>query len=69
MKREIDKTYKEYLNELRVNKACELLEKNDLSIKQISKQVGCYEVASFYRVFKKVMGMTPDEYRSSKKII
>ncbi|MBR3762577.1 MAG: helix-turn-helix transcriptional regulator [Lachnospiraceae bacterium] len=63
MKREIGQTYKEYLNAVRVKKACELLEKTDWTIQKISKEVGCYEVASFYRVFKQVMEMTPDEYR------
>lgn len=67
MKREINKTYKEYMNGLRVNKACALLEETDLTIQYIAIEAGCYEVDSFYRVFKQVMGMTPDEYRSSKR--
>lgn len=68
MKREIGKTYKEYLNEIRVNKACQLLKETDWTIQTISREVGCYEVASFYRVFKQVMGMTPDEYRNMSRL-
>lgn len=67
MKREIGQTYKEYLNAVRVKKACELLKNTDWTILKISKEVGCYEAASFYRVFKQVMGMTPDEYRKQRK--
>ena len=67
MKREIGQTYKEYLNAVRVKKACELLKNTDWTILKISKEVGCYETASFYRVFKQVMGMTPDEYRKQQK--
>lgn len=67
MKREIGQTYKEYLNAVRVKKACELLKNTDWTILKISQEVGCYEAASFYRVFKQVMGMTPDEYRKQQK--
>jgi len=50
-----------------VERACELLDGTQMSIRQIAKSVGCYEVASFYRTFKQVMEMTPDEYRKKKE--
>ena len=67
MKKGIDKTYKEYLNSIRFEKACELLEDTDWSINRIAYEVGFYEVSGFYKAFKQMSNLTPDEYRNSKQ--
>lgn len=57
--------FSDYLNELRVNKAKDLLENTNLKIKEVSNRVGYYNVNSFIRMFKQCMGVTPGEFRKS----
>lgn len=54
-----------YLNELRLEKARELLEDERcfLQIKEIGHQVGLVNDSHFTRDFKKKYGLTPTEYR------
>ncbi|MBR2037492.1 MAG: helix-turn-helix transcriptional regulator [Lachnospiraceae bacterium] len=66
IKKSINKTYKEYLNELRLNKVCELLLNTDMDIRLIVRKVGYYDVSSFNRLFKQTHGMTPMEFREKK---
>ena len=56
----------EYLTLLRVEHAKELLESMDLTIRDISTQVGYYDSGSFIRRFKQVTGETPAQYRRSR---
>ncbi|WP_433944493.1 response regulator [Paenibacillus sp. SN-8-1] len=53
----------EYLSKLRIDKAKQLLRSSDLRLSQISTMVGFQDEKYFSRVFKKVTGMTPREYR------
>ncbi len=56
----------EYLNNYRVNRAIILLMNNDsISIEAISEKCGFESSAYFRRVFKKITGKTPREYRKS----
>lgn len=56
----------EYMNHYRVSRAIILLMNNsELSIENISEQVGFESSAYFRRVFKNVTGRTPREYRKS----
>lgn len=55
--------FSEYLNQIRVEQACKLLEKREKSIADISELVGYREHSYFCRVFKKVTGKTPSQYR------
>lgn len=56
----------DYLNNVRINKAKELLEKSDRKMYQIAKAVGYDNVKYFFRIFKKKTGMTPEQYRIQK---
>ncbi len=60
----------DYTIYLRIQKAKELLSSTDLPLKDISEQVGYYNVSSFTRRFKLNQGITPSEYRkaSSKRL-
>lgn len=60
------KNFRKILGDYRLQKAIELLENSDLPIKSISYQLGYQNVPSFYRTFKKEMGITPIEYRREK---
>lgn len=53
----------DYLNQVRIIHAKELLKQTDKKMYQIARQVGYNNVSYFYRAFKKVEGMTPEQYR------
>jgi len=63
--------FKSYLNvspqhfliNFRITKACELMNNNGLSIGDISRSVGYEDPLLFSKMFKKVKGMSPREYR------
>lgn len=57
----------EYILSLRINYAIILLTKTDYSIKKIAKLIGFNEVNYFYKVFKKIVGLTPTQFRKQKK--
>ena len=52
-----------FIERQRIEKACELLKKSDMRISDIAQTVGYSTDASFRRVFKKIAGMSPAEYR------
>ncbi|MDD3198659.1 MAG: helix-turn-helix transcriptional regulator, partial [Eubacteriales bacterium] len=60
---QMGKTYIDYLTDLRIRRAMELLRKTDRSIKEISNDVGYGDPNYFSRIFKKITGKTPSEYR------
>lgn len=55
----------EYLNTVRINKACYLLRSTEDSILNISEDVGFHSISSFNRYFSRMVGMSPREYRCS----
>lgn len=57
------KTLSEYLNAYRIEQSKALLDNKDLSITDISSQLGYNDVRSYTRFFKKFVGITPSEYR------
>ncbi|GBG11195.1 AraC family transcriptional regulator [Paenibacillus agaridevorans] len=58
----------EYINEVRLNKATEWLEKTELSIHQVISKIGIENETYFYAIFKKKFGVTPREYALQKKM-
>ena len=52
-----------YLAQVRVTHAKQLLRFTDLTVEQVGRQCGIEEPAYFARVFKKVEGVAPGEYR------
>ncbi|MCK0130025.1 AraC family transcriptional regulator [Flavobacteriaceae bacterium F08102] len=65
-KQRTNKTYIQFLTELRITFACKLLLKNkDLSIAQVAYQSGFKNISNFNRQFKKQQKMTPLQYRAS----
>lgn len=62
-KQNFDKNFIMYLSELRVEKAKELLEDMTINVKDISQRVGFRDSGYFTKVFKRVTGVTPSEYR------
>ena len=52
-----------YLQTLRVEKAKELLESTDLSVERIVGEVGYQDVSAFRRLFARIVGLSPAQYR------
>ncbi len=52
-----------YIQELRISEACRLLSETSDSTTQIASKCGFNDTKFFYQTFKKIIGMTPTEYR------
>lgn len=61
----LGKTLQQYLMEFRVRKACELLENNNLHISDIAHSVGYPDQLLFSKVFKRIQGVSPSEYKKN----
>lgn len=57
----------DFINSIRINKACQYLRGTEYSIIAVSEQVGFHSVSSFNRYFIKVMGISPREWRHRAK--
>ncbi|MCP8967739.1 AraC family transcriptional regulator [Ectobacillus ponti] len=60
-------TFKELLQEKRLDKAKELLEGTNLPIASVAEQTGYDNISYFYRIFKSKYGQTPKELRDHAK--
>ncbi|MHC1748133.1 MAG: response regulator [Cellulosilyticaceae bacterium] len=58
-----NKGFNEYLNEVRINKAKQLLKHSNISISDIGEKVGYADQSYFSKVFKKMTQCSPSEYR------
>lgn len=56
-----------YIIRLRIKKACALLENSNYSIKTVAYSTGFSDQLYFSKVFKKLVGMTPTQYRKDKQ--
>jgi two-component system, response regulator YesN len=65
---ETSQTFKEYLTQIRINKAKELLRMTTLRSADIAYQVGYNDPHYFSSVFKKNTGLSPIEFRSKVKL-
>ena len=52
-----------YLQDVRIERACKLLEETHLSVKQIVSEVGAGDTSHFIRDFRKAQGLSPQRYR------
>lgn len=57
----------DYLNQIRIDRACCYLRQSYLKNYEIAYKVGFQDEKYFSKVFKKVIGMTPKEYRMGGK--
>ncbi len=53
----------QYINRLKIEKACQMLRSGDMSSSAISEFLNFYSLPYFYKVFRECMGMTPNQYR------
>lgn len=66
-KKTTGKTYTDYLNEIRINEACRLLELTEMTISEIVFEIGFENQSYFNRVFATKKKQTPSQYRKSIK--
>jgi AraC-like DNA-binding protein len=62
-KKYLDSSPQKFLINFRMGKACELLRNSNLYIGDIARSVGYRDVLLFSKIFKKVNGITPTEFR------
>ncbi len=60
------KTAKEYINEVRIGKAVDLIKSTDMTIYEISFYCGFTDANYFSRIFKKYKGTTPTTLRENR---
>jgi len=54
----------QFIENFRINRACELLLNKNLSIGDVSRSVGYHDPLHFSKVLKKIKGLSPREYRN-----
>ena len=64
-----DQNFTSYLTNFRVNEAKKLLKDRNISVKDVGMRVGYYDSNYFAKVFKRVTGVIPSEYRDSQHSI
>jgi AraC-like DNA-binding protein/ligand-binding sensor protein len=61
-------TFTDFLNRVRVEKAKNLLENPHLRVNEAAFEVGFQSLAHFNRVFRKIVGVSPTEFRGKLRI-
>jgi AraC-like DNA-binding protein len=61
------RTFSDFLNEVRIGFACQLLQQSDLPVTQVALESGYTNLSYFNRCFKKTKKITPRDYRSLQK--
>ena len=65
IKKKIGMTFSDYVTQLRIQRAKELLSDDSMSVSEIAEVVGYNDYFYFIKVFKKVQGISPSKYRKS----
>ena len=52
-----------YYIQLKMRRACQYIERTTMKLNEVAQKVGFNEPAYFSRIFTKIMGMSPSEYR------
>jgi two-component system response regulator YesN len=61
-RQETGKNFPRYLNEVRIEKAKDLLRTSSLKANQIAREVGYTDPNYFYDIFKRYTGLSPTEF-------
>lgn len=61
----LDCGFIDYLNKIRVDRACNYLHDPQMKTYEVAYKVGFHDEKYFSRVFKKITGMNPSQYRKS----
>ena len=63
----MEQSFIEYVTEVRINKAKEMLQSPEANIKAICFEIGYKDPNYFSRVFKRIVGCTPSEFKELVK--
>ncbi len=63
-RREVGRTFEDYVNDARIGQACRALLDTDRSVTDIAFEAGFNSVAYFNRRFMRAKGMSPTAYRA-----
>lgn len=63
--KEVGTNFRDYLTDIRLNRAKKLMETTDLKMYEISDRVGYNNVEHFSRMFKKHFGISPGDYKKT----
>jgi two-component system response regulator YesN len=66
-KEKTGQTYLDFLTQVRIERSKELLEKSELKLYEICHMVGYSDATHFSKVFEKLAGCKPAEYRKSRR--
>lgn len=66
-RKQTDQKFVDYLNQIRIEKAKDLLLHSDRKMYQIAKSVGYDNPKYFFRIFKKKTGLSPEQFREQEK--
>ena len=66
-KQKLEVSPKVYLQNYRLKHACKLLCETNESVESVAKKVGYQDAFTFSKLFKKLVGMSPGNYRNSMK--
>lgn len=61
------KSFNQTLTDMKINRSCFFLKNTEMTIEDISKVVGYGSPEHFQRLFKKMIGVTPGEFRKNSK--
>ena len=61
------KSFNNFLIDIKIGKACSMLETTDMTVGEITEILGYESVEYFYRLFKRKKGETPKEYREKMR--
>lgn len=64
--KETGDTFTNYVNKMKIGHAMERLRQPSSKIQDVSNEIGISDARYFARLFRKVVGMTPKEYRDDK---
>lgn len=62
-KKEMNNSFSQYLNQIRIKKAQQLLLYSNQNINEIADEIGYNNTNYFSKMFKKLNGITPKEFR------
>jgi AraC-like DNA-binding protein len=64
-KKRTQKTYVEFLNQLKISYAGKLLTDSELSVAQVGLECGFHNLSNFHQLFKRQTGLSPLQYKKA----
>ena len=66
-KSRVNKSFSDFLTDVRISHACKLLHETDLNVSEVSYECGFYTLSNFNKLFRERIKKTPIEYRKEFK--